>query len=51
MCYLHLKDMPEPLFPFNGTLTLGFEAAKGEGVDYLRKYFGVDPEVVGEYQE
>lgn len=39
-------DLPEPIWPFNGCLTLQFEAVKGKGAEYVRKTFGREPDEI-----
>ena len=40
-------DASSPIWPFEeNTLSTKFEAAKGQGVEYVRKTFGMEPEVI-----
>lgn len=45
MCYLTFKA-PSPIWPFDGQLSMKFEAAAGTGAQYIRDFFGIEPEVI-----
>lgn len=43
---INLLDLPEAIYPFDrSTLHFSFQAAMGTGVEYVRKHFGIEPEV------
>ena len=44
--FLKVEDFPSAAWPFEDVLSLEFEAAKGSGVEYCRKHFGIEPKVV-----
>lgn len=39
-------NLPAPVWPFTEKLSLRFEAAKGDGVAYVREHFKLEPEVI-----
>jgi len=41
-----LTNLPQPIWPFDGNLTMQFEVAKGDGVEYVSKHFKLEPEVI-----
>ncbi len=39
-------DIPNPIWPYNDYLTVKFEAARGNGPEYVRRYFDIEPQVI-----
>ena len=39
-------DLPCATWPYNGFQSITTEAAAGSGVEYVRKHFGIEPQVV-----
>lgn len=39
-------DLPSPFTMYDDFLTLEFQATIGTGVNYVRHYFGIEPEVI-----
>jgi hypothetical protein len=44
-CFIY-TDLPEPGFPFKDKLMVRFDAARGSGVDYVRRYFDMEPKLI-----
>jgi hypothetical protein len=40
-------DAPEPCWPYRGNLTMKFIAPSGTGEAYVKEWFGVTAEVIG----
>lgn len=40
-------DAPEPCWPYQGNLTVKFQTPSGMGEAYVKEWFGVTAEVVG----
>lgn len=39
-------NLPDPCWPFRGTLSLSFHAEAGSGERYVKDYFGIDVQVI-----
>lgn len=39
-------DLPYAVWPYEGQQTLNMEIAKGEGLEYCRKNFGIEPRII-----
>lgn len=39
-------DLPSAIYPYDEGLALDFKAARGTGVEYVRKHFGIEPKVI-----
>lgn len=44
--FVQYAALPSAVYPFDGPLTMKFEAACGRGVEYVREHFGVDPQLI-----
>lgn len=38
--------LPSAVWPFEGPMVTTFEAAKGTGLEYVKKHFSLEPEVI-----
>jgi hypothetical protein len=38
--------IPDPRWPYTGNLCLKFEVAKDDGVEFVKKHFNIEPEIV-----
>jgi hypothetical protein len=47
-CTLDTGFVPGPVYPFDEPLCLRFDAARGTGVDYIKRTFGLDATVIEE---
>ena len=43
---LLITDLPNPTYPYARTLAVKFDAAADTGPDYVRKHFGIEPEII-----
>jgi hypothetical protein len=39
-------SLPEATYPFRGKASLSMHAAKGTGADYVRRNFGLEPDII-----
>jgi len=46
ICLLTYDTIPGPIWPPSEPLHMKFEAAAGNGANYIREHFGVDAEVI-----
>lgn len=44
--YIVTNDFENPIWPFDGNLTMKFDAARNSGVEYVRRHFNMEPEII-----